>query len=61
MEVDKRSAKLHTKQVNTDITELMISDETTQCEKNKDDNAKGKYFCKCGSILPGLKADQNTQ
>ena len=61
MEADTRTAELYTKHVNTDIIELVIIDETTHCEKSKDHNAKGKYFCKCGSILPGFEADQNSQ
>ena len=33
MEGDTHTAELYMKQVNTEIIELMIIDETTQCEK----------------------------
>ena len=41
-EVNERTAELHSKDGNTDTTELVVIDETTQCETCKTPNAKGK-------------------
>ena len=38
----------------------MIMVETTQCEESQEYKVKGKFFCKCGSILPGLKVHIST-
>ena len=42
----------------TDITELGVIDETTQCEACKAHNAEGKCLCTCGSSLPGLQKEE---
>ena len=39
-EVEARTAELHSKQGNTDITELIVTDGTTQCEKCKETQCK---------------------
>ena len=49
-EVDARTAELYSREGNTDITELMVIDETTQCDECEH-NAKGKSFCTCGVTL----------
>ena len=53
-EGDARTAELYSKQRNSGITELVVIDETTQCEKCTEHNAKGKSFCTCGVILQEL-------
>ena len=50
-EVDARAAELYSKPGNTDITELVVIDETTPCEECQEHNATRKSFCNCGSIL----------
>ena len=50
-DVDERTAELYSKQGIADVTELMVIDETTQCEVCEGHNTKGKYLCTCGSIL----------
>ena len=56
-EVDKRTAALYSEQGNLDITELVVIDETTQCEKCQKHDAKGKcFFAKVVQvILPQVK------
>ena len=44
MEVNTRTAELSSEQGNTDFTVLVVIDETTQCGKCKEHNAKGKPF-----------------
>ena len=58
MEVNARTAELYSEQCNTDITELAVIDETTQCEKCKEHNAEGKSFCICGFILQASSAEK---
>ena len=50
-EVDERAADLYSKQGLTDITELVVIDETTQCEKCKEHDAKRKVFLHMWSIF----------
>ena len=52
MEVDDRTAELYSKQGNCDITELVVTDEVTQCEICEEHMARRMCFCECGSILP---------
>ena len=47
---------MYSKRGKVDITELVVIDKTTQCERCKERNAKEKSFCNCGSILPQLQA-----
>ena len=42
--VDERTAELYSEQGNDDITELVICEETTQCEICQKHNRKGKLF-----------------
>ena len=57
-EVDARTAELYSKQGNIDITEFVVIDETKQCEKCREHNAKGKSFCTGGIILQELSAEK---
>ena len=43
-EVDKRTAELYSEQGNIDITEIVVIDETMQCEKCQEHHAKRKCF-----------------
>ena len=52
-----RTAELYSEQGNIDITEFVVIDETKQCEKCKEHNAKGKSFCTGGIILQELLAE----
>ena len=52
------TAELCSKQGNTHITEVVVIDEMAQCEVCEEHNAKGKSFCKCGSMLQELSADK---
>ena len=60
-EVGRRTADLYRKQGNTDITELVVINEMSQCEACKEHNAKGKSFCTCGSIVPGMQAEKKNR
>ena len=57
-EEDECTAELYNKQGNTDITELVLIDEMTQCEACKEHNAKEKSFCTCEPILPGSQTEK---
>ena len=50
-EVDARTAEVYSEQGSTDISEHEVIDETTQCEKCKEHNAKGKSLRTYESIL----------
>ena len=53
----KRTAKLHGSHGNTDITELMVIDEMTQCEMSTEYKTEGTSFGS-GSILFDLSAEK---
>ena len=57
-EVKDRTAELYSELGNSEITELLIIDQTMQCEMCRDRNGKGRPSRKCGSILPGLDAER---
>ena len=58
MEVDEHTAELYSKHGNNDIAELVVNDETAQCEKCQEHHAKVKSFCTCGSILQELSSEK---
>ena len=57
--MDARKAELYSKPGNTDITELVVIDVTTQCEKCKEHNAKGNSFLHMWSNSAGIISRQD--
>ena len=57
-EVNERTAELHSKQGDIGTTELVVIDETTQCDECKEHKAKGKSFYTRGVILEALSAEK---
>ena len=57
-EVNTRTAALYSKQGSTDLTELMVVDEMTQCQVCREHNAEGKSFCKRGPFLQELSSEK---
>ena len=55
-DIYERTAGLYSEQGNTDISELMVIDEMTQCDISEEHYAKGKCPCRCGTILRELSA-----
>ena len=56
--MNARTAELYSEQGNTDLKELMVIDETTQCKKCKEHSAKGKSFRTCGVILQEFSTEK---
>ena len=56
--VDARTVELYSKQGNTDITELIVIGERTQCEIYEERNAKGTSFRTRRVILQELSAER---
>ena len=52
--MDAPTAAVYSEQGNMDITELMVIDEMTQCEKCKEHNAKGMSFLHMRSNSAGI-------
>ena len=61
-EVVAHTAELQSKEGNTDISEPVVIDETAQCEKCKEHNAKRKVFLHMWSNFAGIisRKDKNS-